>query len=90
MLKSVITATLLLACSPALAQAQPAGQQQTPAAKPKPDTKRLVCHDESVIGSRVATTHICMTAEQWKQREQDAREGTAQQQRQSYTAGYPG
>ena len=84
MLKLIGAATLLLFCSPALAQTQPAVQQQSQAAKPKPDNKRVVCEEESEIGSRLATKRVCMTAEQWKQSEQDARDATNQQQRQSY------
>lgn len=84
MLKFISATTLLLFCSPALAQIQPAAQQQPQAGKPKPDNKRLICEDQTEIGSRLATNRVCMTAEQWKQSEQDARDATNQQQRQSY------
>lgn len=84
MLKLIGAATLLLFCSPAIAQIQPAAQQQPQAAKPKPDNKRLICEEEPEIGSRLATNRVCMTAEQWKQQAQDARDATNQQQRQSY------
>ena len=84
MLKLIAAGTLLLFCSPALAQTQPAALQQPTASKPKPDNKRIICEDETEIGSRLATKRVCMTAEQWKQSEQDAQDSANQQQRQSY------
>lgn len=82
MLKSLCALVLLLSCSPGFAESQPASQQQSPAAKADRAARRVICQDEEVTGSRVASQRVCMTADQWKQHEQDARDVTDEQQRQ--------
>jgi hypothetical protein len=71
MLKPFYAIPLMLGCSPVFAQSQATSQQQAPQKPaPKPESKRLVCQDIEVIGSRVASKRVCMTAEQWKEQEQ--------------------
>lgn len=84
MLKLILPATLLIAVSPALAQAPQQQSQQASAAKPKPEGERLICQDIMETGSRVAQHRICKTAEQWRQGERDAKDAVNQSQLQTY------
>lgn len=71
MLKLVFLTGLLLSVTPAVAQTQP--PVTSSAAKPAQsnhDANRLICETEQEIGSRLASKRICMTAAQWKEREQ--------------------
>lgn len=84
MFKPIYALALLSLCSPALAQGEPVQRQQeasTTQAQAKPDGKRMICQDEDVIGSRVATKRVCMTADQWRLQEQDDKNQTDMQQR---------
>jgi hypothetical protein len=98
MLKFTVAAILLFACSPALAQAQPASQQPkqggivfddspAPAAANAKANGRLICQDVGETGSRLAKQRICMTAEQWKQQQERDRDLVANAQRQTTNPG---
>ena len=82
MLKMIVPAALLLASTQALAEPEAAPQaQQSAQAVPVKEKTRLICRDEGETGSRLATHRTCMTATQWKEREQDARDNAADMQR---------
>jgi hypothetical protein len=82
MLKVIIPAALLLASSPALAGTDATPQAQAPQqAEPAKEKPRLICRDEGETGSRLAKHRTCMTAVQWKEHEQDARDNAADMQR---------
>jgi len=51
---------------PALAQTQATGQSGQ-GAKPK-DPNRIICEKVQDTGSRVATSKVCMTAQQWEEK----------------------
>lgn len=84
MFKATIFTAVLLVSAPVLAQSQPVqSQQQKPTtAKPKPNNQRVICHVQQDIGSRLATTRVCMTAAQWSQQQQEARDEVDRGQRQ--------
>ncbi len=99
MLKLIVSATLLLASAPVIAQSTAAAPQQAqqpqasggivfedaqPAAKAK---SRLVCHDVQEPGSRLVSNRICMTAEQWKDQQQRDRDLVADTQRNTTVVG---
>lgn len=69
MLSRLVSVVLLLGAAPALAQTQQADQP-----KPKKDPGRVICEKQEVIGSRLATRRICMTAEQWAEKRRMDRE----------------
>jgi len=72
MLKQMLFTGLLLSVSPALAQTQsapaPGPANAAPAKKDAGD--RIICETEAQIGSRLASKRVCMTASQWKERQQ--------------------
>jgi hypothetical protein len=84
MLKLFIAASLLLAGTPVVAQTQSAQQQQStqPATAQAKARSRVICRDVDDIGSRLQSHRICMTADQWKQQEQDSQDVTAANQHQ--------
>ena len=106
MLKFILPAVGLLACSPALAQSQAAQQPQQAeqpkqggitfeddqpvSAKAKAANARVICQDVKEPGSRLASQRICMTAEQWKQQQEHDRDMLAKQQQQQSNPGAPG
>ena len=81
MLKLMVPGTLLLVCSTSFAQTPPPAQQQS-AVQPKAK-QRVICHDEGEIGSRLASRRVCLTEDQWRQREQDDKDNLAERQRRS-------
>jgi hypothetical protein len=61
----------LLIGAPALAQTQASGQPgQGPKAK---DPNRIICEKIQDTGSRVATSKVCMTAQQWEEKRRNDR-----------------
>jgi len=96
MLKLLALAGLLLGAAPVAAQ--PPAQQPAPAisfddqpaAAADKDSKRVICQTEKQIGSRLASKKICMTASQWKEREQQVRGQLDQMHSQPQNAGGPG
>jgi len=40
----------------------------------KNDPNRIICEKQEVIGSRVATKKVCLTAAQWEERRREDRE----------------
>ena len=86
MILSLLAAAVLMADTPAAAdaaQAAPA-QASAPAAPPGSDRKQLakkgmVCHNEAVLGSKMPK-RVCMTPEQAAERKQADRELTEQLQ----------
>jgi hypothetical protein len=56
------------------------------AGEKKADTKdpnRMICEKQEVLGSRVATKKICMTAAQWEDRKREDRESIEKGQKQA-------
>jgi len=49
----------------------------------KNDPNRIICEKQEVLGSRVATKKICMTAAQWEDRKREDREAIEKGQRQA-------
>lgn len=96
MLKLLAITGLLLGAAPAAAQAQqqpPAPAisfDDQPAPKAKDDSKRVICHGEEQIGSRLASKRVCMTAAQWKEREQQTRRDLDQLHTNTQPVGGPG
>jgi hypothetical protein len=55
----------------AVIPAAAAAEEQKPAAK---DPNRIVCEKQEVVGSRLATKRVCMTAAEWEIRRREDRE----------------
>ena len=49
----------------------------------KNDPNRMICEKQEVLGSRVATKKICMTAAQWEDRRREDREAIEKGQKQA-------
>lgn len=47
------------------------------------DPNRIICEKQEVVGSRLATKKICMTAAEWDDRKREDREAIEKGQRQS-------
>jgi hypothetical protein len=47
------------------------------------DPNRLICEKQEVIGSRLATKKICLTAAQWEERKREDREAIEKGQMQA-------
>lgn len=90
MLKLSFLAGLLLVVSPALAQTGRPGATPPGAAQADPNTKRVICETEQEIGSRLASKRVCMTADQWKEHEQQVRGQLDQLHMQTQPRGGPG
>ena len=70
-------ALLIVAFAPAPALA---------AAKPKADSKGMICRDLDETGSRLRSNRVCMTKEQWETSRRDAQDMTDEGQRRLMTA----
>jgi len=75
---------------PAPVLAQPAEPAPAPLAAsppmPKDDADKVICKRETTLGSRIATRKTCLTARQWQERAEEARQqidGRNRAQRQS-------
>lgn len=94
MLKLLVITGLLLGVAPVAAQTQPPAPaisfDDQPAAATKDDSNRLICRSEEKIGSRLASKRVCMTAAQWKDREQQTRRDLDQLHTNTQPAGGPG
>ena len=55
-----------LALLPAVAQAEDK--------KAEKDPNRMVCEKQEVVGSRLATKRVCMTAGEWEQKRREERQ----------------
>jgi hypothetical protein len=75
---AVVTGILLLTSSQVLAQAPqaaPSPNGATVASAPAKHKKpRLICQDNVNVGSRLASSQTCMTAEAWQQQKQGAKD----------------
>ena len=71
---------LLVTAAPALAQAQPDGQQ--PSAKQN-DPNRVICEKIRETGSRLNSRKVCMTAQQWEEQRRRDRENLQDAQQRS-------
>jgi hypothetical protein len=49
----------------------------------KNDPNRIICEKQEVLGSRVATKKICLTAAQWEDRRREDREAIEKGQKQA-------
>lgn len=45
------------------------------------DPNRIICEKQEVVGSRLATKRICMTAAEWEDRKREDREAVEKGQR---------
>jgi invasion protein IalB len=82
MLKYASLAVLLAAAAPVVAQTAPPAQAQpgaAPASKVDPLNK-MICKTEEVIGSRLNTQRVCMTAREWKDQADDTRQAIERMQ----------
>ena len=55
----------------ALIPAAATAEEKKPEAK---DPNRIICEKQGVVGSRLATKRICMTAAEWEMRRREDRE----------------
>ena len=96
MMKLLACTVLLLSAAPAAAQAQPQPSgpaisfDDQPTAAADKDSKRVICQQEEKIGSRLTSKKVCMTAAQWKEREQRLRNDLDAMHSQTQNAGGPG
>lgn len=74
--------SLVFAAVLAAAAADPAaaGAKEDAAKEAKPAKDEMVCKREAVLGSRMKQ-RVCMTAEQWDQRKQEAQDDLSAAQR---------
>jgi hypothetical protein len=63
----------------ALIPAVAAAEEKKPDAK---DPNRVICEKQEVLGSRVATKRVCMTAAEWDARRLEDRQNVDRQQTQ--------
>jgi hypothetical protein len=70
-LLSGLAGIALLIGVPAFAQTQATGQSNQ-GAKPK-DPNRIICEKIQDTGSRVASSKVCMTAQQWEEKRRNDR-----------------
>jgi hypothetical protein len=76
MLKHVfVAATALSIAVPATAQTV-VQAQQVPAPAAQSDVNKLICKREEEIGSRLASKKVCLTLQQWQERQAADREQT--------------
>jgi len=47
------------------------------------DPNRIICEKQEVLGSRVATKKVCLTAAQWAERKREDREAIEKGQKQA-------
>ena len=64
-------ACMVISAAPTVAQTQATGQSGQ-GAKPK-DPNRIICEKVQDTGSRVATSKVCMTAQQWEEKRRNDR-----------------
>jgi len=50
---------------------------------PVKDPNRVICEKQEVLGSRVATKKVCLTAAQWEERKREDREAIEKGQKQA-------
>lgn len=60
---------------PALAQT-PARAVTDPAAEKQSDVEKIVCKREETIGTRLGAKKVCLTVQQWLERERDSKDAT--------------
>lgn len=74
MLKFTPIVILLVAATPAIAQAPATSTTEaTPKAKPNP-LDRIVCRTEEGLGSRLNVKKVCMSLREWKDQADDSRD----------------
>lgn len=79
-------AFLLLAAAPAFAASEPAATPPAPEAQAaESDATRMVCRRIEVMGSRLSSKRVCMTAAEWTSRRESDRKSIEQSQTQRYT-----
>lgn len=69
-MRSVLNIGLFLLAALGLASVASAEEKKT-AAK---DPDRIICEKQEVVGSRLATRRVCMTAAQWEERKREDRQ----------------
>jgi hypothetical protein len=78
MTRLIVAGVLILAAAPAIAQTAPAQapKSQPVASTDTSDVNRVVCKREDSIGSRLAAKRVCLTVQEWKDREYHHRDAT--------------
>ncbi len=67
-MRTTVMFALLISTLPAAAAAKPE-PGSTPSSR-----KKMICVEDTVVGSRLATKRICKTKEEWKQERLDSRQ----------------
>lgn len=67
MFKLILTVALAAFAMPAFAKQPSASKEDTQ------DPNRKICEKVETIGSRISSTRVCMTAEQWAEQRRDHR-----------------
>jgi hypothetical protein len=70
-------AAIVFVTTLALLPAAGLAEQKKPEAK---DPNRIICEKQEVLGSRLATRRVCMTAAEWETRKQEDRQNIDRQQ----------
>lgn len=78
-----ISAILLAAAVPAMAQGPDAAKPTTAKAK---DPNRKICEEFRETGSRLAGRRVCMTAAEWAAQRQDNRDDVERAQKSVYVS----
>jgi hypothetical protein len=85
------TVALTLTGAPALALSEPAATPPAPEAQAaESDATRMVCRRIEVMGSRLSSKRVCMTAAEWTARRESDRKSIEQSQTQRYSGNTSG
>jgi hypothetical protein len=72
---------LIVATAPSLVQAQTQTSSQSAATPKEKDPNRIICERVDEIGSRLSSTKVCMTAQQWEEKRIQERQNMEDVQR---------
>lgn len=80
MVRSVpLFVALSILTAPALAET-PAGATADPAADKQSDVNKIVCKREETIGTRLGAKKVCLTVQEWLERERISKDATGRLQ----------
>lgn len=88
-MKALALALTAAVAMPAAAQGQAPAQSASAAGQKAKDPNRIICEREEVLGSRLASKKVCLTAQQWQERRREHRETLEQFQRMNTSSGKP-
>ncbi|HWI76236.1 MAG TPA: hypothetical protein VNS53_04040 [Sphingomicrobium sp.] len=74
MLKSAFLIVIGIAVAVPAAAQTTVDPQPVPAPTAKSDVNKLVCKKEETIGSRLAAKKVCLTVQQWQERQAEDRD----------------